>query len=1009
MSVRPVRQLAARNRPIGTVAGMAELPDIDPAHNATGESGVTNEHHPASSEPGTAGWLRVRGARVHNLKNIDVSLPKGRLVVCCGLSGSGKSSLAFDTIFAEGQRRYVESLSSYARQFLGSMDKPDVDAVDGLSPAISIDQKSSSHNPRSTVGTVTEIWDYLRLLFARAGTPHCPDCGEALRSWSVDEIVERVIAHQDGQDVQVLAPLVRRRKGTQADTLGELTAKGFTRVRLDGVLVRLDTFTGPETLPEKNKPHDLDVFVDRLTVTAERRARLADAVSTALATGDGQVVVVTDSSEDTFSTRAACSTCGTSLGEMEPRLFSFNSPIGACPACDGLGSSDEPHPELIIPDPTRSLADGAIVPWADSSGTKHFHRLLTAVVAKHGGSMDTPWEKLPARTRKAVLNGDETVVVRTRFETRWEHRDYDAAHEGVVPWLRRRYDAAAGADDRLSQFFRPVPCDACQGRRLAPIPSAVRVGGRTIVEIAEATVTDSLAFFRQLDLAGARAEIAERVVRETTERLGFLEEVGLGYLTLSRTATTLSGGEAQRIRLASQIGSGLTGILYVLDEPSIGLHQRDNEALLRTLTRLRDLGNTVLVVEHDEDTIDRADWIVEIGPRAGELGGQVVYSGPREGFTDAEHSVTAQYLTGALQIATPTTRRSGSGEWLTVRGASANNLREIDVAFPLGRLTAVTGVSGSGKSTLVNDVFAAALSRRLHRSVVVPGRHRGLEGVEHVDKLVVIDQAPIGRTPRSNPATYTGVFDKIRTLFADTPGSRERGWSAGRFSFNVPTRNGGGRCEACQGDGTLTIEMSFLPNVYVQCEACKGSRFSSETLTVRYKDRTIADVLTMSIADALTFFEHTPTIRRHLETLVSVGLGYVRLGQPATTLSGGEAQRVKLASELLKRATGRTVYVLDEPTTGLHFDDVARLVEVLDRLVDAGNSVVVIEHNLDVVRRADWVIDLGPEGGPGGGEIVAMGTPEDVAAQPGSHTGRFLTLALEAAARRAAHNPDTTD
>jgi excinuclease ABC subunit A len=963
---------------------------------------VEPESPTTGRDPGAAGWLRVRGARVHNLADIDVDLPKGALVVCCGLSGSGKSSLAFDTIFAEGQRRYVESLSAYARQFLGQLDKPDVDAVEGLSPAISIDQKSTTHNPRSTVGTVTEIWDHLRLLWARTADAHCPSCGALLRSWSPAAVADAVLGKRAGNDALICAPMVRSRKGTHAEIIDKIASAGFARVRVDGAVHRVT-----ETPPlDKNKAHSIDAVVDRVNLGTQRRRRIVEAVEQAFTLSGGLVSFVFDGDDtETFSDTLGCGDCGVSVASPEPRTFSFNSPYGACDVCDGLGSALEVSDDLVIADTTRSLRNGAIVPWTNSSGEAHFQRMLEAVINRHGGSMDTPWKQLPAKVRNVVMKGDASIKVRTKFETNFETREYDAMFEGVRAWLRRRLDDAwSDANrERMAQFFRPVPCSACAGTRLRASARGFRVGERSITDVASMTVDVAVQFFDGLELRGAKATIGARVVKEITERLMFLSSVGLGYLSLDRSATSLSGGEAQRIRLASQIGSGLTGVLYVLDEPSIGLHQRDNEALIATLERLRDLGNTVIVVEHDEDTIDAADWVVEIGPGAGEHGGRVLFSGPRGLFESTEGSYTADYLTGRRAIATPAQRRQGNGAAITVLGARANNLDGFDARFPTGAFTVVTGVSGSGKSTLVNDILAAGAARSLHRSVQLPAEHRRIDGLERIDKLVVVDQAPIGRTPRSNPATYTGVFDKIRELFSATPSAKERGWGPGRFSFNVAARSGGGRCEACLGEGTLKVEMNFLPDVWVSCESCEGRRYTDETLQVNYKGKSIADVLAMPISDAAPFFAAVPTISRHLQTLNDVGLGYVRLGQPATTLSGGEAQRVKLAAELLRRSTGKTLYILDEPTTGLHFEDVNRLIGVLGRLVDGGNTVIVIEHNLDVVRSADWVIDLGPEGGPAGGSIIAEGTPEMVATMD-THTGRFLAMALTAAAARASQN-----
>lgn len=941
----------------------------------------------------TTGEIVVRGARVHNLADIDVSFPKNSLVVCCGVSGSGKSSLAFDTIFAEGQRRYIESLSSYARQFLGQMDKPDVDTIEGLSPAVSIDQKSTSHNPRSTVGTVTEIWDHLRLLWARTGRAHCPSCGSTLQIWSASAVVDHLTETRTGEEITVYAPIVRHRKGAHSERFEELAARGFSRVRIDGKIVRLDEL---EPL-DGRKPHDIDVVIDKVEIAQERRPRLLDAIELAFGLAEGMATVATTTQSLVFSTKLACADCSIGFEALEPRSFSFNSPLGACPTCDGLGSSAEPDTRLVIPDETKTLGAGAITPWEDSSGSAHFRQALKLVTDEHGGDMDTPWRDLPAAVRDVVLNGDPTITLRAKFG----QREYTTAYEGVLPWLRRRMEEPWGEAnrERMAAYFRPTPCVSCSGTRLNDRARSVYVGSSAISDVSSMTVTRAVAFFEGLQLDDRQQEIGGRLVKEVRARLAFLNQVGLGYLTLDRSAGSLSGGEAQRIRLASQIGSGLTGVLYVLDEPSIGLHQRDNAALIATLERLRDLGNTVLVVEHDEDTIAAADWVVEIGPGAGEHGGQLVYSGPQDKFSRARGSVTADYLTGARHIDTPETRRTGNGRELVVRNVRANNIEGLDVSVPLGRFVAVTGVSGSGKSTLVNDVIAAALSRELNGAITIPLAHDGIEGTDALDKIVIVDQSPIGRTPRSNPASYTGVFDHIRNLFAETLLARERGWKPGRFSFNVPARNGGGRCESCQGQGTLTIEMSFLPDVHVPCEGCDGQRFTRETLTVRYKERSIADVLAMTVTEAVLFFEAVPVVKRHLQTLADVGLGYVRLGQTATTLSGGEAQRVKLASELLRRSTGRTVYILDEPTTGLHFEDVAKLVSVLERLVDGGNSVIVIEHNLDMVRRADWVIDLGPDGGPAGGHIVAEGTPEIVAAS-GTATGVFLAEALERAEQR---------
>ncbi len=950
--------------------------------------------------------LLVRGAREHNLRNVDLDLPRDRLIVFTGLSGSGKSSLAFDTIFAEGQRRYVESLSSYARQFLGQMDKPDVDFIEGLSPAVSIDQKSTNRNPRSTVGTITEVYDYLRLLFARAGTQFCPVCGERVTAQAPQQIVDRLLELPEGTRYQVLAPVVRGRKGEYADLFRELQAKGFARARVDGEVVSL---TEPPALEKKLK-HSIDVVVDRLVARDGVRRRLTDSVETALGLAGGVLVVeLVDAPagdrerERRFSEKRACpNDHPLGLEEIEPRTFSFNAPYGACPECTGIGTRLEVDPDLVIPDEEKSLADGAVAPWAQIS-SEYFTRVLSALAADLGFSMDVPWRALPQRAKNAVLYGEDHEV-HVRYRNRWgRERQYSTGFEGVVTFLERRHSETESdwSKEKYEAFMREVPCPVCRGARLKPEVLAVRVGGKSIAEVCDLPIAEVRSFLADLDLGERERTIAAQVLKEIEARLGFLLDVGLDYLSLQRPAGTLSGGEAQRIRLATQIGSGLVGVLYVLDEPSIGLHQRDNRRLIDTLTRLRDLGNTLIVVEHDEDTIKTADWIVDIGPGAGEHGGRVVHSGDLAGLLDSPDSVTGAYLSGRRSIPMPAVRRPvDAGRRLTVVGAREHNLRGIDVSFPLGVFTAVTGVSGSGKSTLVNAILYTALANQLNGARQVPGRHTRVLGVDHLDKVIHVDQGPIGRTPRSNPATYTGVWDHVRRLFAETTEAKVRGYQPGRFSFNVK----GGRCEACSGDGTLKIEMNFLPDVYVPCEVCHGSRYNRETLEVHFKGKTVADVLAMPIEEAADFFAAVPAISRHLRTLVDVGLGYVRLGQPAPTLSGGEAQRVKLAAELQKRSTGRTVYVLDEPTTGLHFEDIRKLLGVLQSLVDKGNTVIVIEHNLDVIKNADWVVDMGPEGGSGGGLVVAEGTPEHVATVPASHTGRFLAeiLAGESAAAELA-------
>jgi len=939
--------------------------------------------------------ITVRGAREHNLKNVDLTLPRDALIVFTGLSGSGKSSLAFDTIYAEGQRRYVESLSAYARQFLGQMDKPDVDFIDGLSPAISIDQKSTSRNPRSTVATITEIYDYLRLLYARIGTPHCPNCGAVISRQTVEEIVSQILALPDKTRLLVLAPMVRGRKGEHAAVFTKLLTEGFSRVRVDGTVHPLE-----EVPPlAKTRRHDIDVVIDRIVVGTQARRRLADSVETALGFGGGIVEVEILAGDDTpgevrrFSEHLACADCQLSFEELAPRTFSFNSPYGACDTCSGLGTQLTIDDNAVIADSDLSVLDGVITPWSTGMQARYYTELLRAIVSHCGDDPTRPWGQLSDESQQAVLYG-LPVRVPVSYTNRYgRHRSYSAQVEGVIPSLLRRHQETESEAQRtaIEQYMREIPCATCSGDRLKPLVLAVTVGGLNIAALTRMSVADADMFFGELLLTERQKIIAERVVREIRARLLFLIDVGLDYLGLSRPAGSLSGGEAQRIRLATQIGAGLVGVLYVLDEPSIGLHQRDNARLIETLERLRDLGNTLIVVEHDEATIEAADHVVDIGPGAGEHGGEVVHSGSVAGLKAHKTSLTGAYLAKRRTIPLPKTRRSGSGEHLTVVEATANNLDNVTVSFPLGLFTCVTGVSGSGKSTLVNDILAKALMRELYQSRDLPLPHRRVDGLEQVDKAVIVDQSPIGRTPRSNPATYTGVFDHIRKLFAQTQEAKMRGYQQGRFSFNVK----GGRCEACRGDGTLRIEMHFLPDVFVPCEVCNGARYNRETLEVQYKGATIADVLNMPVEKAATFFANIPTIATYLSTLVDVGLGYVRLGQPATTLSGGEAQRVKLATELRKRATGRTVYILDEPTTGLHFEDVRRLLDVLHRLVDKGASVIVIEHNLDVVKTADHVIDLGPEGGSGGGRIVASGTPEQVAQAKDSRTAPFLAPLLD--------------
>jgi len=937
----------------------------------------------------------VLGARQHNLKNINVEIPRDRLVVITGLSGSGKSSLAFDTIYAEGQRRYVESLSAYARQFLGQMDKPDVDDIQGLSPAVSIDQKSTTRNPRSTVGTVTEIYDYLRLLFARIGVPHCHQCGKPVSRQTAEQIVDAVMALPEGSRLMILAPLVRGRKGIFRQVIEDARQQGFVRVRVDGTVYEVT-----DDIPmERYRQHTIEVVVDRIVLRPDAAGRVSDSVSTALGLAGGLVTVaVVDGQEMTFSEAFGCPDCGVSLEELAPRNFSFNSPYGACPDCHGLGSFLRLDENLVVPNPRLSISRGAIAPLAGTT-SEYWNSVLQGLAQNLGFSLDTPWEQLTPAQRRAVLYGDSRPV-QVRFRSRYgRQRVWETRFDGVMTWLERRYRDSGSQQmkDETEKFMTEYPCESCGGKRLKPESLAVRVAGKNIAEVTALSVSAALEFFGSLQLTERQEMIARQVIKEIRTRLGFLQDVGLGYLTLDRAAGTLAGGEAQRIRLATQIGSGLMGVLYILDEPSIGLHQRDNHRLIETLQRLRDLGNTIIVVEHDEDTIRAADFVVDIGPGAGEHGGQVVAAGPVAEIERNPQSITGQYLSGKECIPVPEKRRQPDGRFLRIVGARQHNLKNIDVEIPLGMLVCVTGVSGSGKSTLIQETLYPRLMREVYGTYRGWGEHDELIGACHIDRVIDIDQSPIGRTPRSNPATYTGVFDLIRALFAQTPDARMRGYQPGRFSFNVK----GGRCEACRGDGIIKIEMHFLPDVYIPCEVCKGKRYNRETLEVRYKGKNIADVLDMTVSQALEFFRNIPPIARKLGTIHDVGLDYIRLGQPATTLSGGEAQRVKLATELSKRGTGRTLYILDEPTTGLHFHDIRKLLEVLRRLTDQGNSVIVIEHNLDVVKTADWVIDLGPEGGEGGGRVVAAGPPEAVAECPESHTGRFLKPLLERAARRA--------
>ena len=953
---------------------------------------------PAAPRANDLSSIRVQGARENNLKNVDLTIPRDAMVVFTGLSGSGKSSLAFDTIFAEGQRRYVESLSSYARMFLGQVDKPDVDFIEGLSPAVSIDQKSTSKNPRSTVGTITEIYDYMRLLWARVGHAHCPDCGEEITKQTPQQIVDTLMGYPERTRVQVLAPVVSARKGEFVDLFKDLLTQGYSRARVDGQTVQL---SDPPKLAKQYK-HTIEVVVDRIVIKDGINQRLTDSVETALRLADGRLLIdFVDEAEDSpertrsFSENLACpNNHPLQIDTIEPRAFSFNSPFGACQACDGIGSRLEVDEELLIPNPELSLGEGAIAPWSQGKATtEYWLRLLAGLGEELGFDLNTPWNKLSAKVQKAILSGKDfkvEVSYRNRFG---RERRYTSGFEGVKAYIKRKHAETESdfARDRYEQYMRQVACPSCRGARLNPTILGVKVGQKSIAEVTELPLRTALEFMRGLTLSEREMKIAEQVLKEIDARLQFLLDVGLDYLTLSRAAGTLSGGEAQRIRLATQIGSGLVGVLYVLDEPSIGLHQRDNRRLIDTLTKLRDMGNTLIVVEHDEDTMREADWIVDVGPGAGEHGGQVVHSGTYDELLKNKRSITGDYMAGRREIEVPATRRPvDKKRRVKVFGARENNLKNVDVVFPLGVFTAVTGVSGSGKSTLVNDILYTSLANKLNGAKQVPGRHRKIEGLEHLDKVIHVDQSPIGRTPRSNPATYTGVFDNIRKLFAETNEAKIRGYTPGRFSFNVK----GGRCEACSGDGTLKIEMNFLPDVYVPCETCHGKRYNRETLEVHYKGKTIADVLEMPVEEAAEFFAAFTPIARHLNTLVDVGLGYIRLGQPATTLSGGEAQRVKLAAELQKRSNGRSIYVLDEPTTGLHFEDIRKLLAVLQSLVNKGNTVITIEHNLDVIKCADWIIDMGPEGGDGGGTVIAEGTPESVAGVASSHTGRFIQEVL---------------
>ena len=940
----------------------------------------------------TAKHIHIKGARVHNLKNIDIKIPRDKFVVMTGLSGSGKSSLAFDTLYAEGQRRYVESLSAYARQFLGQMDKPDVDYIEGLSPAISIDQKTTSRNPRSTVGTVTEVYDYLRLLYARIGIPHCPECGKQIVQQTIDQMVDQILSLPEGTRILLLAPLIRGRKGEHTRLLSQIAREGYVRARVDGEIVELTE----EINLDKKKKHTIEVVVDRLTVRPDAVQRLTGSLETVMELSGGLAIVSpVDGDEILFSQKYACPDCGISIEELTPRMFSFNSPYGACPTCHGLGTLMEIDPDLVIPDQTLSMRKGAVnIPgWNSSAKNSVADAFMQALGAKYGFTMDMPFMDFPEAAREAVLNGTKGKKLDIVYERDGHRGQYHTPFEGLVPNLQRRYKQTGSSYMRgvYEQYMSNRPCPDCHGARLKPEVLAVTVGGVNIQAFTDLSIVKALDFLDTLALTERQEFIAHQILKEIRDRLGFMKDVGLSYLTLSRMAGSLSGGEAQRIRLATQIGSSLVGVMYILDEPSIGLHQRDNARLIHTLKNLRDLGNTLIVVEHDEETIREADHVVDIGPGAGIHGGEIIAQGTVRQIERSASSITGKYLSGRKVIPVPGERRKPNGSWLTVRGAVQNNLKEIDVEFPLGVMTCVTGVSGSGKSTLVNEILFKAAKRHIYKSMIKPGKHKSLEGLDLIDKVIDIDQSPIGRTPRSNPATYTGVFDQIRDLFAMTQEAKIRGYKKGRFSFNVK----GGRCEACQGDGILKIEMHFLPDVYVSCDVCGGRRYNRETLEVRYKGKNIADVLEMTVEEALSFFDNIPRIKRHMQTLYDVGLGYIKLGQSSTTLSGGEAQRVKLASELSKRSTGRTLYILDEPTTGLHMDDVNRLVQVLQRLAEGGNTIIIIEHNLDIIKNADYIIDLGPEGGDEGGRVIATGTPEEVSRMEHSYTGQFLRTMLE--------------